>query len=227
MANPGSGADGESREYSPAEIGALAHLYRAEVYRSTMWRTRLDNTTNWAVVTTGIALSLTYADADASPLPLFLVLLIVAVFLGLEARRYRYFNVWRARCRLMETDFYAPMVAGEGVARDGHWDVLLSTDLRIPKFHVSYLISIGRRLRRNYAYIFGVNAVAYCGKLIIHPTPMVTMADFFERAALGPIPGEAVVAFGVLFHTTWLAITLLTLRYEQRNRRKGALISIG
>jgi uncharacterized membrane protein len=227
MANPGSEADGESREFSPAEIGAIAHLYRAEVYRSTMWRTRLDNTTNWAVVTTGIALSLTYADADASPLPLFLVLLIVAVFLGLEARRYRYFNVWRARCRLMETDFYAPMVAGEGVARDGHWDTLLSTDLRIPKFHVSYLISIGRRLRRNYAYIFGVNAIAYCGKLIIHPTPMATMSDFFDRAALGPIPGEAVVAFGVLFHLTWLAITLFTLRYEQRNRRKGALISIG
>ena len=227
MANSGSEAAGESREFSSAEIGAIAHLYRAEVYRSTMWRTRLDNTTNWAVVTTGIALSLTYADADASPLPLFLVLLIVAVFLGLEARRYRYFNVWRARCRLMETDFYAPMVAGEGVARDGHWDSLLYNDLRTPKFHVSYLISIGRRLRRNYAYIFGVNAIAYCGKLIIHPTPMVTMADFFDRAALGPIPGEAVVAFGVLFHLTWLAITLFTLRYEQRNRRKGALISIG
>jgi uncharacterized membrane protein len=227
MANRGSQAGGESSEFSAAEIGAIAHLYRAEVYRSTMWRTRLDNTTNWAVVTTGIALSLTYADADASPLPLFLVLLIVAVFLGLEARRYRYFNVWRARCRLMETDFYAPMVAGEGLARDGHWDSLLSNDLRTPKFHVSYLISIGRRLRRNYAYIFGVNAVAYCGKLIIHPTPMVTMSDFFDRAALGPIPGEAVVAFGVLFHATWLAITLLTLRYEQRNRRKGALISIG
>ncbi|WP_432444722.1 DUF2270 domain-containing protein, partial [Salmonella enterica] len=29
-----------------AEVGALAHLYRGEVYRSTIWRTRLDNTTN-------------------------------------------------------------------------------------------------------------------------------------------------------------------------------------
>jgi uncharacterized membrane protein len=27
-----------------------------EVYRSTIWRTRLDNTTNWAIVTMGIAL---------------------------------------------------------------------------------------------------------------------------------------------------------------------------
>ena len=35
-------------EFTVAEIGALAHLYRGEVYRSTVWRTRLDSTTNWA-----------------------------------------------------------------------------------------------------------------------------------------------------------------------------------
>src|SRR5262245_59850464 len=68
-----------------------------EVYRSTAWRTRLDSTTNWAVVTTGIALSATFSSAEASPLPMVLVGLIVSVFLLFEARRYRYFNVWRAR----------------------------------------------------------------------------------------------------------------------------------
>lgn len=213
--------------FSGAEIGAIAHLYRAEVYRSTMWRTRLDNTTNWAVVTTGIAFSLTYSSPEASPLPLFVVLLLVGVFLGLEARRYRYFNVWRARCRLMETDFYAPLIAGQPVVRDGHWDTLLSDDLTVPKFHVSYLISIGRRLRRNYAYIFTINAFAYAGKLAIHPTPLTSVAEFFERAAVGPVPGTVVIAFGLLLHGTWLAITVLTYRYEKRNRRKGALISIG
>src|SRR6266436_9187103 len=50
-------------EFSAAEIGALAHLYRGEVYRSTAWRTRLDSTTNWAVVTTGIALSTSFSSA--------------------------------------------------------------------------------------------------------------------------------------------------------------------
>ena len=104
-------------EFTAAEIGALAHLYRGEVYRSTVWRTRLDSSTNWAVVTTGIALSATYSSADASPLPLVLIGLLVSVFLLFEARRYRYFNVWRARARLLETDFYAPMISGEGVRR--------------------------------------------------------------------------------------------------------------
>jgi uncharacterized membrane protein len=219
--------DVPEREFTAAEIGAIAHLYRAEVGRSTMWRTRLDNTTNWAVVTTGIALSLSYSGPDASPLPLVLVLIIVAVFLGLEARRYRYFNVWRARCRLMETDFYAPLLAGDGVVRDGEWNTLLSNDLRQPKFHVSYLISIGRRLRRNYAYIFGVNAFAYIGKLAIDPTPLTGMAEFFERAAIGPVPGTITIVLGLMFHGTWLAIAVLTLRHELRNRRKTALIAIG
>src|SRR3974390_3644396 len=96
-------------EFTASEIGALAHLYGGEVYPSTVWRTRLDSTTNWAVVTTGIALSATFSSTEASPLPMVLVGLIVSVFLLLEARRYRYFNVWRARARLLETDFYAPM----------------------------------------------------------------------------------------------------------------------
>jgi uncharacterized membrane protein len=42
--------------FDAAEMGAIAHLYRGEVYRSTIWRTRLDNTTNWAIVTMGIAM---------------------------------------------------------------------------------------------------------------------------------------------------------------------------
>ena len=42
---------GHPPTYSAAEMGALAHLYRGEMYRSTVWRTRLDTTTNWAVVT--------------------------------------------------------------------------------------------------------------------------------------------------------------------------------
>ena len=67
--------------FSAADIGALAHLYRAEVYRSTVWRTRLDTTTNWAVVTTGIALSLTFSNSAASPLPLALVGLLDVLFL--------------------------------------------------------------------------------------------------------------------------------------------------
>src|SRR6201997_858911 len=141
-------------EFTAAEIGALAHLYRGEVYRSTVWRTRLDSSTNWAVVTTGIALSATYSSAEASPLPLVLVGLLVTVFLLFEARRYRYFNVWRARARLLETDFYAPMIKGEGPSPGSAWTELLANDYRHPSYHISYTRAIGRRLRRTYGWIF-------------------------------------------------------------------------
>src|SRR5215467_6528965 len=180
-------------EFSTAEIGALAHLYRGEVYRSTVWRTRLDSSTNWAVVTTGIALSATYSSTEASPLPMVLVGLLVSVFLLYEARRYRYFNVWRARARLLETDFYAPMIQGEGVRLDSGWADLLAQDYRHPRYHISFARAIGRRLRRTYAWIFVIQAIAYYGKLAIHPTVMGSLAELWDRAAIGPIPGGVVI----------------------------------
>ena len=67
-------------------------------------RTRLDATTNWAVATTGIAISVVFSNSSNSPLPLVLVALMSLVFLSIEARRYRYFDIWRTRVRLMETD---------------------------------------------------------------------------------------------------------------------------
>ncbi len=33
---------------------AMVHFYRAEIQRSNTWRMRLDNTTNWAVITIGL-----------------------------------------------------------------------------------------------------------------------------------------------------------------------------
>jgi uncharacterized membrane protein len=208
-------------EFSAAEFGALAHLYRGEVYRSTVWRTRLDNSTNWAVVTTGLALSLTYSNVQASPLPMVLVGLLVSIFLLFEARRYRYFNVWRARARLLETDFYAPMLRGEGVQASGAWTRLLADDYVHPHYHISLARAIGRRLRRTYAWIFAIQAIAYYGKLVIHPTGLTSLAELWQRAAIGPIPGAAVVAAGVCFHGGWAVFALVTWRLEAASRRPG------
>src|SRR5438477_12999940 len=97
-----SNIEGKQSAFNPAHITALSHLYRGEVYRSTVWRTRLDATTNWAVVTTGLALSLTYSSETASPLPLVLVGLLVAVFLLIEGRRYRFFDFFRIRAHTLE-----------------------------------------------------------------------------------------------------------------------------
>ena len=97
--------DAQAPRYNAAEIGALAHLYRGEMYRSTVWRTRLDTTTNWSVVTTGIALSVTFSSVQATPLPIVLISFLLAAFLLFEARRYQYFDIWNTRLRVIECMF--------------------------------------------------------------------------------------------------------------------------
>ena len=118
----------------------------------------------------------------------------------------------------METDVYGPMLRGEGVALDGKWNVLLANDYLHPVFHVGYWRAIGRRLRSNYAYILAIQALAYYGKLAIHPLPATSWHSFVERAAVGPLPGIVVVLAGVAFHGSWVVLALVTYRIERRHR---------
>jgi len=208
------------QDIDPAVLGALVHLYRAEVSRSTNWRGRLDNTTNWAVVTTGIALSATFSNTQASPLPMVLVGLLVTVFLLFEARRYRYYNMFRARARLLEIDVYAPLLDGQKLSARKGWNTLLADDLRMPHYHISYVRAAGRRLRSNYCWILAIQAIAYYGKLAIHPVPMTSLHDVMVRAAIGPVPGELVIVAGILFHGGWAVFALITYRLDQLHRRK-------
>jgi uncharacterized membrane protein len=202
------------REFNAAEVGALAHLYRAEIYRSTVWRSRLDNTTNWAVVTTGIALSAGFANAEASPLPLMIVGLLVVVSLVFEGRRYRYFHMYRARARVMENGLYCPILDGRGI-RIEEWCQTLSRDYTNVMPPISVVRAVGRRLRRNYAWILAIQAIAYYAKLVIHPHPLGSIDELLARAALGPIPGDVTIFAGVLFHSAWVVFAIVTLQIDR------------
>jgi uncharacterized membrane protein len=59
-----------------------------------------------------------------------------------------------ARARLLETDFYAPMIRGEGIRLGAGWAKLLAKDYCDPRYHISFARAIGRRLRRTYAWIY-------------------------------------------------------------------------
>ncbi|MEL6361890.1 MAG: DUF2270 domain-containing protein [Pseudomonadota bacterium] len=214
--------------FNSAEIGALAHLYRGEVYRSTIWRTRLDATTNWSVVSLGIALSISYSTPSASPLPLILVGVLITVFLYLEARRYRYFNVWRARARWLEIHFYAPLLRRDSYEDNGKWQERLAEDYERPEHHISFLRAFGRRLRRNYLWIFAVQALAYAGKVIIHPEPAAGTAEILSRMAVGPFSGQIVLVGGLAFHGSILGLTLFVyLQDQKRFKERMNPISMG
>jgi hypothetical protein len=84
------------------------------------------------------------------------------------------------------------MIRGEGIRLGLPWTELLAKDYCDPRYHISSARAIGRRLRRTYAWIFVIQVVSYYGKLAIHPTPIATLADRWERAAIGLIPGGLV-----------------------------------
>lgn len=216
-----------AHKFNAAEIGAVAHLYRGEVYRSTIWRTRLDNTTNWAVAALGLAMSASYSHAEASPLPLILIGILIAVFLIFEARRYRYFNVWRARARWLETNFYAPMLRGDVYDPNGAWEVTLARDYCDPRHHISMARALGRRLRRTYVWLLAIQGLAYVGKIAIHPVAVTSTAEFVQRAAIGPIPGWVMLGAGVIYYIFWVAIAVGTLRIERSAHGQGRRVSMG
>jgi uncharacterized membrane protein len=211
-----------TEEFTAAEIGALAHLYRGEVYRSTVWRTRLDTTTNWSVVTLGVALSITYSSPGASPLPLVLVGVLILLFLTLEARRYRFFNVWRARARWIERHFYAPMLADGDLHTEDDWQNILAEDYRSPKYHVTYMVAVARRVRSNYLWILLIQTLAYMGKLMVHPVPVQSLAGFVNRADIGPVPGELVLLAGCAYIASGIGLVVWVNRIDAaRAARRG------
>jgi uncharacterized membrane protein len=220
---------GEANEFSAAEIGALAHLYRGEVYRSTIWRTRLDTTTNWSVVTLGVALSITYSSPEASPLPLLLVGILILLFLALEARRYRYFSVWRARSRWLEKHFFVPMLRDGDLHTEEDWATILAADYDHPTYHVTYLASVARRVRGNYLWILLIQTAAYVGKLIVHPTPVPDLETFIRRADVGPLlPGELVLAIGALYILSWVGLAVWINRVDERRiLERGGTATMG
>jgi uncharacterized membrane protein len=163
------------------------------------------------VVTTGIALSLTFSSTMASPLPLVLVGLLVGVFLVIEARRYRFFNFWRIRAHVLEMQFFGPILRGQSVRVDIGWNETLYRDYRAPNLHITFLEAVRRRLRSNYGWIFAIQVTSYLGKLLIHPVPVPSLHELSERAAIAPIPDQIVLLAGFIFHGTRIAIPILTL----------------
>ncbi len=196
---------------SPGEFNtAMAHFYRGEVSRSNTWRTRLDATTNWAVVTTGAALTFVFGTVDHSAAVILILTWLVLLFLFIEARRYRYYELWSYRVRLLETNHFAPQLSAGSLERPG-WAERLVESLHHPRFPITLLEALGRRYRRNYAPLFLVLAAAWVVKLAIHPSAVSGVREFLDRAAIGPIHGGAVVAIGFLFNVLLIALGVLTV----------------
>ncbi len=193
---------------------AMVHLYRGEVQRANVWRQRLDSTTNWAVITAGAAISFALGNATGHHGVIILNMLLITLFLFIEARRYRYYELFASRVRLMETDFFAAMfVPPFGPAAD--WAEAMAENLLHPHFTISTWEAVGRRFRRNYLWIFVVLTIAWVAKTALFPTPLTQLTEFTERSAIGPIPGSIVIFAGIIFLLIVFAVGIGTIGLQQ------------
>lgn len=201
-------------------VTAMVHLFRAEIQRANVWRQRLDTTTNWAVVATGATLSIAFSQAEIHHGIIILNTLLVLWFLLIEARRYRYYELWSYRVRLMETDFYAPMLVPP-FHPSPEWAESLAQNLIMPSFPISMWEAFGRRLRRNYFWIFLILYASWVAKIWLFPEQAVTIDEFIARSAIGPITGEIMIVLGFAFYTILALIALATINM---NRATGEVL---
>jgi uncharacterized membrane protein len=178
---------------------AMVHFYRGELARSNTWRTRLDATTNWAVVSAGAALTFVFGAEDNPHFLLLLVFALLLTFLYIEARRYRYYVLWAYRVHLLETDFFAAMLAPP-FRPSADWASHLVETLLQPTFPIAQWEAVGRRFLRNYVWLITLLLVSWGIKLALHPTQAVDWPAIVERAGIGSIPGQVVViAVGAVY----------------------------
>lgn len=203
------------RRMSSAEVTtAMVHFYRGEVQRSNTWRNRLDTTTNWAVLSAGAMLSFAFSSPASPHFVIPINSILVAVFLLMEARRYRYYEIWASRVRVIETGYYAPMLAADA-PRDQEWASHLASDLLTPHFTISVWEAIGRRLRRNYIWIFVLLALSWNLKVYLYPTPAPDFDEFLRRATVGLVPGWLVFIVGFFFNAALFILAVGTLKLRE------------
>ncbi len=231
-------SDGQSPEVGkPGSFGlprgsgetttVVAHYHRAEIQRMAGWRDRIDRTTNWAITVIAAMLSVSLSAPAAHHSVLLFAMLLVLLLLAIEARRYRFFDVYRARVRRLERHYYAPIFAG-AAADPSAWAHELAADLRQPMFRISFTDALTRRLRRNYIWIFLILLLAWILK-VAGAGPgsapdgdriALDLAAALTNAALGPVPGIIVTGAIAAFY---LGLVGLALRPRSPQTEDGSV----
>ncbi|WP_226006631.1 DUF2270 domain-containing protein [Natrinema salinisoli] len=191
----------------------MAHAYRGELGRVDTWRQRLDQTTTWAVTVMAVILTWAFSSPDNPHYILLIGIVVVTVFLSIEARRYRDYDVFRSRVRMIQENLLATALDPSRDVERTDWRVELSQDYREPTVKVSMQEALANRLRRVYLGLLGVLLVAW----IFRVSAFAPREDWVETAAIAQIQGLVVIAVVVAFYVALLAIAL----WPQERQAKG------
>src|SRR3954453_12404135 len=201
--------------YDPGYVNAMSHFYRGELSRIMVWRQRLDITTNWAITSSTAIITIAFSNREVPHIIFFFNLAIVWGMLWIEARRYRFYDAFRARVRMLEAHFLVPMVMENRQMLMGEWKKLVCEDLILPRFKISKLEAIGRRLKRNYVFIFILIMVAWVTKIFLHaPMAMDGPSAFYRALRVGHIPAW-LVAF--IFTSTLALVIGITIYVSKKS----------
>ncbi|CAN7373857.1 DUF2270 domain-containing protein [Rhizobium sp. LjRoot98] len=193
---------------TPSEtITALVHYYRGEMGRMAGWRDRIDRTSNWAITVVAALLSVSLSSPASHHGVLLFAMLLITLLLFIEARRYRFFDVYRARVRRIERGYFAQMLAPQAPFKP-NWAAPIADSLRRPAFLMSYREAVCRRLRRNYCWMYLILLLAW-GLKISSPLlqadggaarEVASLAEIAGNAALGPVSGWLVIGIVAAFY---------------------------
>ena len=193
----------------PPPVAATVHIYRGLMDRGTTWRQRVDNPTNWAIVSIGTTVSFALSDDAHSHAVLLLVMLFGISFLAIEARRTRYYDLWSSWLRLLETEYLAPILQDNCVTAGDTWQELIVRDLGYPHFKSTIWRMVQRRLRDHYMAIYLFLLFAWLLKLLQPGAEAGACDTFVCHAAVGPLPGALVLGMVSCFYLVLGVITLM------------------
>ena len=195
--------------YDPGYVNAMSHFYRGELGRIMVWRQRLDITTNWAITSSTAIITIAFSNREVPHLIFFFNLAIVWGMLWIEARRYRFYDAFRARVRMLEAHFLVPMVMENREMLQGEWKKLVCEDLILPSFKITKFEAVGRRLKRNYVFIFILIMIAWVMKIYLHATePIDSVGAFYRALRVGHIPSwlVAIIFVGTLLTVIGISV---------------------
>ncbi|OVE86066.1 DUF2270 domain-containing protein [Natronolimnobius baerhuensis] len=198
-------------------LGSVAaHLYRGEMERTVGWRDRLDTTTNWAVTVMSAIVAYAFSG-EVSHAVILAGIMMGTVFLFIEARRFRDYDMWRSRVRVLQENLFANALdPSQGVEHDA-WRAELSRDYREPSPKISYRGAFSHRLRRVYLPLLGVMGLAW----IFHLWAFNPDDPFLESAALPGINGVLVVGIVGGYYAV-LVVLAVPLSSKERGESGGA-----
>ena len=140
-----------------------------------------------------------------------LATLTITLFLWIEARRYRYFELWSLRVRILEKHYFSRLLKGEDSDdSESRWPKELAKTLETQVFPITIREAFGRRYRSVYVWLQGVLAVSWIAHVWRFPEPVEHWSELWDRSLVGQVDLSLALVVGILFQLTLFVFGVLT-----------------